>query len=502
MATKIIPHRFSVLCLFLGLCSAQVQSADLIQIYQQAREADPQFKTSDFEHQASREILTQAKSGYLPSAFLDFDQSETHQEILESDNAIFDSGSTTFSTSVVTLSLTQPVFRYANYVRIKQAHSELKQADAVLINAEQELMLRVTEKYIDALAAEDNLAFLKAEQIAVKKQLQLVSAKEKAKLGRISDRLEAEASLASVAADYSEAEVNLQDTYEALAEMTGEYPATLSRVREKFPLAYPTPSDVDHWVEAAVNQNWELKAWHQASDVSRKEIRKLKAEHYPTLDLKFQDTIKDTGGSLFGGGSKIETQEIMLSLNIPLFQGGLTSSKVREAALKHKGNLEESVRLLRKVKRETKRIYSSLINSIQRIEALEKEVKARKEVLEFKRAGYKAALATNLSVLDAERDLYSAKQNHSRARYDYLLNSLKLKAIVGTLSKDDLASLNNWLFSEQGAKHSSLSSVELYSQVKQKAIVQKEDSSAIEAVYKVGSGEGVVVVNKKAIGTW
>lgn len=443
---------FSTLCFLFGsVWSIQSQSADLIQIYQQAKDADPQFRVADFDHQASREILVQAKSGYLPSIDFSYDRSNTSQEILESDNALFSTGSTSFPTSIITLSLTQPVFRYANYVRIEQAHSELRQADAQLVNSEQELMLRVVENYINALAAGDNLEFLKSEQAAVEKQLELASARQKAKLGRISDRMEAEARLASVGADYSEAEVTLRDTYEALAEMTGEFPSSLNRVKEQFPMSSPSPSDAKHWIEAAISQNWELEAQRQALEVSRQEVKRQRAGHYPTLDLKFQDTIKDTGGTLFGGGSKVKTQELMLSLNVPIYQGGAVSSRTRQVALNHQSNREELTRLSRKVKREAQRTFSAIVNAIQRTDALNKEVMAREEVLKFKQAGYKAALSTNLSVLDAERDLYSAKRDYSRARYEYLLNSLKLKAIVGTLSEEDLMSLNKWLSSKNGA---------------------------------------------------
>ncbi len=373
------------------------------------------------------------------------------QEIRESDNVLFNTGSTSFPTSVVTLSLTQPVFRYANYLRIGQAHSELKQADAELANSEQELMLRVAETYINALAAADNLAFLQAERTALEQQLELATARQKAKLGRMADRLEAEARLASVGADYAEAEVNLHDAYEALSEMTGEHPGSLSQLIEQFPMIEPSPADADHWVEAAMKQNWELEAQRQAMEVSNREIAKQKAEHYPTLDLRLQNTINDTGGTLFGGGSEVETRELMLSLNIPIYQGGSTSSRTREAAYRHESNREELTRLLRKVRRESQRTFSDIINAIKRATAREKEVMAQEEVLKFKQAGYKAALSTNLSVLDAERDLYSAKRDYSRARYDYLLNSLKLKAVVGTLSEEDLVGLNNWLTSEPNA---------------------------------------------------
>ncbi|OQX32599.1 MAG: hypothetical protein B0D96_05530 [Candidatus Sedimenticola endophacoides] len=431
-----------------ALLCLQAQAADLIEIYQGAREADPQFRAADYGHQASRELLEQAKSGYLPSVDLSYETSKTHQEILETENPLFTEGSTRFPTDVLTLSLTQPIFRYANYLRIGQARSELKQADAELSMAEQELMLRVAEGYINALIAGNDLDYLKAERTAVEKQLQLARAREKAMLGRVSDSLEAEARLASVMADYSAAEVVLRDSHEALAEMTGELPGSLRRLHPDFPLPPPEPLDVEHWVEAAMEQNWELEAQRQALEVSRSEVQRQGAGHYPTLDLKYQDSVNDTGGTLFGGGSRVRNREWMLSFNLPLYKGGSVSSKTREAVLDHEGRREDLIRLSRQVRREARRSYLEIVNAIERVNALKKEVAAQEEVLKLKRAGYEAALYANLAVLDAERDLFSAKRDYIRARYDYLINGLKLKAVVGTLSEADLDGVNHWLTEE------------------------------------------------------
>ncbi len=169
-------------CLFSR--GGRAQAADLMSIYADARASDPQFKAADYDHQASRELLTQAKSGYLPSVDLSYDKSRTHQKILETDNPLFSQGSAWFNTGVLTLSLTQPIFRYANYLRIDQARSELKQADAEKWMAEQELMLRVAENYINALIAQNELDYLKAERSAVEQQLELDKAKRTGKAGQ------------------------------------------------------------------------------------------------------------------------------------------------------------------------------------------------------------------------------------------------------------------------------------------------------------------------------
>ncbi len=135
----------------------------------------------------------------------------------------------------------------------------------------------------------------------------------------------------------------------------------------------------------------------------------------------------------------------MLSFKLPLYLGGSVSSKKREATFRYQAEREELMRISRKVKRETEKGFRGILNAIERVKARGKEVEAQAEVLKLKRAGYRANLYTSLSVLDAERDLYSAKRDLAAARYEYVLNSLRLKAIVGELSEADLIGLNRWL---------------------------------------------------------
>jgi len=431
--------------LLLGLAPPRAGAIDLMEVYGKAVTADPVFMAAGYDHQASREILTQANSAYLPSLVASYDWTRTKQAILESENALFQTGSSKFNTTVVALTLTQPLFRYANVVRMRQARAELKQADAELEKARQDLMLRSAENYLKALGAEDQLQYLEAERTAVENQLRLAKAKEKAQLGPVSDLLEADARLASVMADYSEAEVTQRDSYEAIAELTGESPNRLAKLQTEFPLVVPDPLEPAHWVEAALKQNWELEVQRHVLEVSRREVKRQNAGHFPTLDLELRDTIKDSGGTVFGGGSEVENREVMLSFNLPLYLGGSVSSKKREAAFRYQSEHQEMMRISRKVRRETERGFSSIVNAIERVRAREKEVAAQSEVLKLKRVGYEASLYTNLSVLDAERDLFFAQRDLASARYEYLLNSLRLRAIVGVLSEDDLVNLNQWL---------------------------------------------------------
>ena len=420
---------------------------NLVEIYRKAVANDPAFRASEFDHEASKEVVDQAWAEYLPRIEFDYDEIETTQDVVSSDNAVFAVGSTDFPTTNWSLTLTQPIFRYANYLRIKQAKTELRQADVEKIQAHQDLILRTAEAYLEALAAEDSLSFNVAEQVAVRQQLELAKGREEAEIGRRVDRLDAEARLATVDADLAEAEVATLDAHEAIYEIIGETPKKLDRLGDQMTLVSPDPVDLQHWIDAALDNNLNVRVQREAVAVAKREISRQKAGHYPTLDLVYRNSNRETEGTLFGGGSEVETQELMLRFNLPIYLGGSVNSRTREASANYYSEQEELVRLSREARREAQDAYWGVLNAIKRVESLKKAVASQQETLKLKRTSYDNGLETALSVLDSERDLYSAQRDYSRARYDYLLNSLRLKAMVGTLTENDLLSVNRWLIS-------------------------------------------------------
>jgi outer membrane protein len=434
----------AVVSVALLLCGA-AGAEGMVGIYAAAREADPVLRGAAFQHQAAREVRELARSGYRPAVTLRYDRSRSRQEILESENTLFETGTSTFNTEVVELSLRQPLFRYQNWIRIQQADAEAKQADVEYEKARQDLLLRVAEAYLTALAAVDHLDYLRAEKEAVEEQYALARGRVEAEVGRVADLLEAEARLATVNADLASAEVTRRDAFAAIAEMTGEPPAGLERLRKDFPLTPPDPARAEHWVEAAFANNLDLLIQEQAVDVARQEVRRQHAGHYPTVDLELRNLRKDEGGTVFGGGSEVDTRELMLRLEVPLYLGGAVSARKRQAAYAYQGELEGLVQVKRRVRRDAERAFNEIVNVLERLRALDKAVAAQERVLEQKRAGYRAALYTNLSVLDAERDLYAAKRDRDRARYEYLVNGLRLRSVVGALEEADLANVDRWL---------------------------------------------------------
>lgn len=425
--------------------SSSVQAENLMDIYRAAVDADPQLQAASHERDASAEVVTQAWAGYRPTVSLDYDQIQTTQDIISSDNAVFATGATDFPTTTWSLTLSQPVFRYANYVRIGQAKEEVKQADAELAQAKQELLLRVAEGYFGALSAEDDIGFLESERAAALEGLDVAQGREDAKVGRTIDRFDAEARVATVDADFAAADVARRDAYEQLHEMTGVVPSSLAPLAAKIDLVSPDPASDEQWVTQAIENNPAVVVQRHAVEVARREVSRQNAGHFPTVDLVFRNTNQLTEGTLFGGGSEVETQELMFRLNVPIYAGGSVSSKKREAVSRHSAAKSEMTRLVREVRRRTKEAYWNVTNAIKRVHALEKAVEAQEKTLSLRRVAFKARLETAISVLDAERDLLSAKRDLAQAKYDYLLNHLRLKSQVGALSEQDLLRVSGWL---------------------------------------------------------
>ncbi len=434
-----------ILCVWLLGYVVPAAADDLVSLYAEAVRQDPKLQSARFEHQADQERVPQAWADYRPVVTFDYDRVRTTQDIISSDNTVFQAGSTTFPVTTWTLSLTQPVFRYANFIRIGQAEVELKGADAKLVQAEQELMLRVAEAYFGALEARDELAFLKAERAAARQKMQLEAGRERARIGRAVDRYDAEARAASVDADYADAEVALQDAREQLYEIIGREPNALARLTGEPDLKAPEPADEDYWVKRGVENNPAVVVQRYAVEVARKEVERQNAGHYPTVDLVVNRTKQKTGGTLFGGGSEVLTQEMMLRLSVPIYAGGSVSSRKREAVARHFQAKSELTRLQREARRKIREAYAGVNNAIKRIKALKKALTAQEATLVLRKKAYRAGLETALSVLDAERGLYSVRRDLAKAKYDYLLNSLRLKARVGILTADDLQAVSRWL---------------------------------------------------------
>ena len=413
-------------------------TAGLMDVYDLAVKNDPLLQGAHYQKLAKNEEERQALAGLLPTVSAFGTYTKTHQKIKDSENDVYDSGSTEYDTTVYGLSLTQPLFRWDSIVNYKQSQLKTVQAELEYHVFEIDLMVRVAGLYLDILSARNQLTSIAAEQAAVEKHYELAANRQQMGLVPITDLYDAKARLASVQAKYLEAENQLDDAIYALTEVTGEALTDLAELEETMPRLVPDPENVDTWIESGLKHNPALLLKRSAVKLANREVSKRKSAHMPTLDLVGSYSDEDTEGSLFGGGSEVADLELALELKIPLYSGGGASSKVRQARQYLNYARAELIRQERQVRREVRASYLGVITAVSKLEALEQSLVASRSALEAKQEGFNSGLYTSLAVLDAERDLAIINIEYGQARYDYLLNCLKLEQAAGSLELDDL----------------------------------------------------------------
>ena len=420
---------------------------DLLETYAAARTNDPQYQAAIYAYRAAEESIPQARAALLPGVFLDARRSETEQDIKDQAPPVFGAvdDNPRFGTTSYSVEANQPLYRYSAWVALGQSKAVVRQALALFLAQEQELIRRSAEAYILVLAAQDNLEFSKAEQVAVGRQREVVNARRRGGLANVTDEHEALARFSRVEANVIEATFILDDAYEGLREIVGDVLSEVLPFKSDFSLVAPSPVDIPYWIAEAHAKNLALTAANEGVIVASKEIKKQKGSRYPNLDLILRHGNVDTDEefrALTDENNDIDTTEIALQLTIPVYTGGRISSQTREASMRYEQALQERAQQYRLVTRETRAAYQAIGSAISRVKALKASVRAQESVLKGKTKGYRSGVNTLLEVLDAEQDLYSTKRDFSTAQYEYLLNTLRLKQQVGSLSETDLADIN------------------------------------------------------------
>jgi outer membrane protein len=419
--------------------------SDLVTTFELATKNDPTFRAATYDKFAQDETLRIAWSRLLPSITGHLDWSMERQDVRSSDNTVFAVGSTSFPRTEYGARLTQPVFRLTEMSRVYQAKAETRKAAAEVDAAYQDLVFRVADAYFAVLAAEDELALRKRERVALARQRELADRRLEAGLGIAPDLYEAEARLALAEADEEIALFRLEDARQALAEITGVLESDLRGLSADLPLAVAEPANPDVWVRNAVAHNPELEAARQAFEISEREVNLRRSGHAPTLDLEAGYNASDTGGSLFGGGSNVDTGDVALKVRVPLFSGGGVMYATRRAIDLRKRQRELMVRTQRSTERQTRSAFQAVSSTSRRVGALRKTVESQQLALRGREKAVKSGLDTTLNVLNAERELYADLRDYAQGRYDYVRSVLKLEQSAGALGVEDLERVNEWL---------------------------------------------------------
>lgn len=416
-------------------------AADLVDVYQMSLDSDPILRAQAASRQAVGELDDQARAAFLPQ----IDLSAGTTRIWEDSSSQRFAGEAEYNDHGYTLNLVQPLYRRENFIQRRQADIAIEGAEAQYRFAEQALVVRVAERYFDVLGRQDDLRFAEAEQEAIARQLGEARQRLEVGLATITDITEAEAAADLAEAEVIAAETALANSREQLRETTGQYLSDLAGLTADVTLPRPQPADPDAWSERALIENPALKVAGFNVETAREEIEIQRSGHYPTLDLVAQKDFSSQSDSNLSGSSKTHAELIGVEVNLPIFAGGAVSSRTREAGFRLDEAMENEEQQRRAVMRQAREAYNSVSAGISRVNALERAVASNEKALEATEVGFEVGTRTTVDVLNARRELFRARRDYTNARYEYLVNTLRLKQAAGIVGAEDLSQINDWL---------------------------------------------------------
>lgn len=429
--------RISVL---VALALAQpVLAADLLQIYQDAKVQDATIASAKAAYDAGQERVPQGRAGLLP--FVNLTGNVTR---VESEPTGLPSQSVT--TRGYTLSLTQPLFRAQNWATYDQAKQQVLQSAAQFSAAQQDLILRVAQAYFDVLLAQDNVTVSQSQKTAISEQLAQAKRNFEVGTATITDTNEAQARFDQAIAQEIVDQNDLEIKHQALQQLINRLPDRLSPLKDQLALPLPKPNNIKDWVSAAEQNNQTLTTLRAGVEIAKQEVTKQKAGHLPTVDLvaSYADN-RNAITSGFGVSADLTTKQIGVQVTVPLYAGGATQSRIREALANQEKSTQDLEVNRRVVSQTTRTAFLGVTSGVSQVAALEQALKSAQVSLDSTKLGREVGVRTSLDVLNAEQQLTLAQRNLLQARYNVILNQLRLKAAAGQLTDGDVAEVNSLL---------------------------------------------------------
>jgi outer membrane protein len=424
--------------------SLQAQPLKLMDVYQQALAHDATLASALSANRAAQEIIEQGKALYRPTVNFNADTNALKSNIDYLSSA--ESSKSSFENYRYGVDARQPIFRKQNLIQIEQAATQVSQADKQLNLAQQALMLRTTQAYFDVLMAQDKIELIGAQKAAIASQLAQAQANFDLGSATITDANEAQARYDLTSAQEIAALNEFAIAKHAVQAITGQLPQRLASVKPQL-----KPNEMGQtmatWQELALMNNLNIQIQQDAAKLAEQEIARNQAGHLPTLDAvaSYTDSYANGSVSRFGTGNELQVGSIGLQLQIPLYEGGATSSRVRQAVLNKQKAQDDLDLVRRQTELDTQRAYLNLSSSIAQLKALDQAVISSQSQLDATQLGYQVGVRTSVDVLNAQQQLFSAKRDALQARYNYLTNIIRLKTAAGIVAAADLVDINQQL---------------------------------------------------------
>lgn len=451
--------------LLLSLASVSAKGQEgLIDIYDRALMNDPVIREAEANYLVTAETKPLVRSNLLPSLRLSGSGSDNYSRRDAPQDPVSglphptissfesDSQSTNYS-----LSLSQTVFNWGQFLSMKQADKTVTRAETDFAASQQDLMIRVATAYFNVLGADDQLSADIAAREALSQQLEQTRRRYDVGLIAITDVQDAQAGYDSAVATVIGSERTLATAQESLREIIADHVTELKAPIQDLPLLTPDPNDADAWVASAQANNLSLLSSRIGADIAQDDIKISRSVRFPTLSLSASasdntGSSQQTNNLIFGGsvlGPRVESASqshgLSLSLNMPIYSGGANRSRIQQSVYRHRAAQESLERVARQTERLTRDAYLGVTSEISRVEALRQALESARTALEATQAGFDVGQRTGVDVVNAQNNVRRQETIYAGARYQYLLNILLLKQAAGSLSEDDLAEIDGWL---------------------------------------------------------
>jgi len=423
-------------------------AVDLIGVHDLAAKNDPQLQAAAYRKEATGENERQAWSNLLPTlsggAAMNRGSSETSIAGTLVDDSDTDNES-------YRLDLRQSLYAQSNYENLDVARGQVSQAEATYSLAYQDFLVRVAGGYFGVLTAQDGVIFAEAEEKALQRQFEQAEQRFEVGLTAVTDVHEARASYDNARARAIVSKNNLADAKEVLYELTGQYFDDIDPLQETLPLVKPLPENPAEWVDMAMLYNPSVISAHKGVEIADATVRLQRSGHYPTLDLVGSYSSFTNNEFVFRDDDQIpigtasltnDDMRIGLQLSVPIYQGGVVSSRTRQARHTLNAVNEDLDRQQRAVVRNTNNAYRAVIAGIEQVGAFGQAMISAEAALEATQAGFEVGTRTIVDVLIAQQRYFQAQRDNSLARHTYIVDHLRLKAAAGVLASADLQKVN------------------------------------------------------------
>jgi len=427
------------------LSSSGASGEDLLQIYREAQLSDPQLASARANWGATQERVPQARAGLLPNVALGSAANlNSSDSTFRTDPKIRNNNE--FSQFGFTISASQPLYRAQSVVALAQAQEQVVQADYSLAIAQQDLILRTAVAYFDALLAEFTVELVEQQKLAVEEQLAQAKRNFEVGTATITDTNEAQAQYDRIIANEILARNDLDRRRTALRAIIGRFPRDLNRVRRPFEPQLPNPNSLEYWLDRALAYNLVVRVVQASFDIAALEVERARAAHYPTVDLIASYGVSgSTGGPSNNFNSDQRSGLLGLQFNVPLYQGGIVTSRVREAVALQERARQDVEFARRNAATSAQDGFSGINSAAATVKAFEQALISADTALQSNRLGQEVGIRTNLDVLNVQQSVFSVRRDLANAYFQYLLAILRLKAAVGTLTEADLIEINGYL---------------------------------------------------------